>query len=306
MMQRIVRHIKTTSRSWPAGDSPLTWLGVALAAGAISLCPPETFGQRPPWPHPPVHYYHQGLLSPGLIGQIRLQQGGAVLGYFQPVTIKTPPGAKIAFAEMGTFGPSEPGSVTVGLLVGSVYRIRITEIPLWVGQEVFPTIEIIDRLYTPLGLEWRYPIQIDLTLEDLQLALQGKFITRVVYLEEPKTALPVAQAGEEQSWFEVPPGADPLAVADQLGRPVAILRLGGRVPSTDPVPPPDFLFGFPPVLRPASLPADAPANPMPQSPGPSHPQSPGPSYPQSPGSQPVGPAPPHGLQASTAKASLSE
>ena len=38
-----------------------------------------------------------------------------------------------------------------GLLIGSVYRLRVTSIPLAEGLEVFPTIEVIDRLYAPLG-----------------------------------------------------------------------------------------------------------------------------------------------------------
>ena len=85
-------------------------------------------------------------------------------------------------------------------------------------------------------------------------------MTRVVYVEDPKAALPV-QATGEQSWFEVAPGMDPLVVADSLGRPIAIVRLGGRVPEREPDA--AFLFGCPPVMklppRPAAAPAPAPA-----------------------------------------------
>ena len=48
------------------------------------------------------------------------------------------------------------------MLVGRVYRICVLNIPLRTGQEVFPTIEIVDRLYPPIGQELRFPIQIDL------------------------------------------------------------------------------------------------------------------------------------------------
>jgi hypothetical protein len=198
-----------------------------------------------------VHYFHQGNLQPGLIGAMRLQQGGPVVGYFQPVQIRAPSGARIALAEAGTFTQPEATPLTVGLLVGRVYRLRVTDIAFFVGREVYPTLEIIDRIYPPQGLEWQYPIVVDLTLEDIRIGLEGRFVTKVIYLEDPQRALPVAEPGTEQNWFEAPPGTDPLTIADRLGRPVAILRLGGRVPQTYPVPDEGFLFGCPPFIKPA-------------------------------------------------------
>jgi hypothetical protein len=41
---------------------------------------------------------------------------------------------------------------------------------------------------------------------------------------------------------------DPVAVADTLGRPIAIVRMGGRVPDHNAGPDMSFLFGCPPVL----------------------------------------------------------
>lgn len=197
---------------------------------------------------PPVHFFHHGNLQPGLVGAIRLQSGGPVVNYFQPVQIKAPPGTRIAFAAGATFTEPQPAPVTVGLLLGPVYRLRVTDIVLLPGKEVFPTIEVIDRLYPPAGLEWQYPIEIELTLEDLRLAAEGRFVTRVIYLEDPERALPIATDRTEQNWFEAPPGTDPLTIADQLGRPLAIVRMGGRVPVTYPQADQQFLYGSPPVL----------------------------------------------------------
>jgi hypothetical protein len=116
--------------------------------------------------------------------------------------------------------------------IGPVYRLQVSQIPNNPGIEVYPTIELIDRLYPPPGLALRYPIPVELTLDELELAARGAFVTRVIYVEDPQQAMPVAQhAGGEQPWVEASPGADPLVEADERGRPVAILRLGGRVPS---------------------------------------------------------------------------
>jgi hypothetical protein len=132
----------------------------------------------------------------------------------------------------------------VGLLIGSVYRLRVTNIPLpqTEGLEIFPSIEIIDRTYAPADQQVRFAIPVEIASQDIELALQGKFVTRVIYLEDPHHALPT-RSGNDQSWFEVAPGRDPLAAADELGRPVAILRLGGRVP--DQGPDPSFCVGAP-------------------------------------------------------------
>ncbi len=111
---------------------------------------------------------------------------------------------------------------------------------------MFPTIEVIDRLYPPPGQALRFPIPIELTQVDLELALEGKFVTRVVYLENPLTALPVANGRDEQRWFDAGPGSNPLEVADRLGRPVAIVRLGGRLPENAENPDMQFLYGAPP------------------------------------------------------------
>jgi hypothetical protein len=198
---------------------------------------------------PPVHYWHQGSMPPGAIGGLQLQRGGPLPGFFQPVKIKAPPGALISLAEEGQFAQPQPAPVTVGLLIGQVYRLRVMRIPLHPGVEVFPTIEVIDRLYTPPGHELQFPIVVELTPEELRLALDGKFVTRVIYVEDPWSALPIAEEAAGQNWFEVGPGRDPLAVADQLGRPVAILRMGARLPDHFQGPDMRFLFGCPPVVR---------------------------------------------------------
>ena len=142
-----------------------------------------------------------------------------------------------------------PLPLRVGMLIGQVYRVRVMGIPLSEGLEVFPTIEIIDRLYAPRDQRLRFPIPIELTAEDLQYALDGKFVTRVIYLEDPRNALPVDGRQITQSWFEVGPGVDPLAMADELGRPVAILRMGARLPDDSRGPDMQFLYGCPPLLE---------------------------------------------------------
>jgi hypothetical protein len=195
---------------------------------------------------PNVHYWHHGIMPPGAIGSQQLQRGGPLPGFFQPVEIRVPAGAKVSLTIDSQFDEPAANSRKAGMLIGAVYRMRVTGIRFAEGAEVFPTVEVIDRLYAPVGQELRFPIPIDITEADMKLALAGKFVTRVIYLEDPRHALPAREVGKSQNWFEAAPGQDPLAVADGLGRPVAILRLGGRLPDqgSDPF----FFFGSPPFI----------------------------------------------------------
>jgi hypothetical protein len=190
------------------------------------------FGLTAQAQQPPVHWLHAGAMPPGAIGSLRLHRGGPLLGYFQPVQIRAPQGARIALAQEGSFTEPQFEVALAGMQIGPVYRLLVTDIPNNPGLELFPTIEVIDRLYPPPGLELRFPIPIELTHDELEMAARGMFVTRVIYLEEPNLASSERQQRDgEQPWMEARAGEDPLVVADLLGRPMAILRIGGRVPS---------------------------------------------------------------------------
>ena len=209
---------------------------------------------------PGVHFEHAGGLSPGAIGRRQLQRGGPLRGYYQPLRITLPEGSKVALATDGKFDRPTAQGRTIGMLISPVYRLRVTNIPLQEGREVYPTIEVINRIYPPAGQKWRFPIPIELTKEELTLALDGKFITRVIYLEPPSSALPVATDGKRQEWHEIDPHENPLEVADRLGRPVAILRMGSRMPIDVKNPGARFLYGSPPYSVPPKPAAPAAAD----------------------------------------------
>ena len=91
---------------------------------------------------------------------------------------------------------------------------------------------------------------LELTKEDLYAAIRGKFVTRVIYIENPETALPIASNTQDgQGYFDVSPKADPFLVAKMLGRPIAIIRIGGRAPEIDGEYDMMFLNDCPPFLH---------------------------------------------------------
>jgi len=198
---------------------------------------------------PPMHPLNGGVLVPGATGIAQLQRGGPLPGYFQPMEIRAPGSAAISLAVENQFTQPQPAPIEVAMMIGPVYRLRVTNIPQHEGQEVYPTVELINRLYPPMGEELRFPIPIELDQVDLEAALQGKFITRIVYLENPRAAYARGEDPNHQLTVEIAANQDPLVTADRLGRPMAIVRIGGRTPVDIANPDEEFLYHSPPLLR---------------------------------------------------------
>ena len=242
--------------SWTARRILVAVMGL-LTMGIVQSFPSEVYAQRK------AHYLFNARLPAGEIGQRQLMRRPELVGVSQPVLLKAPKGSSVAIAEGAGFSYSQTERALVGLQVGSTYRLKVSNIPNKFG-DVFPTVEIIDRMHAPVGKEARYPIPVELTADDLGHALAGRFVTRVVYVEDPRRAL-AARDLPEQRYFDAMGHEDPLLVANGLGRPVAILRIGSLAPGRN-GPSSEFLFGSPPVQRlatPASrpyIPSTRPAN----------------------------------------------
>ena len=178
----------------------------------------------------PWHYQNKADMPPGVIGQRQLQRGGPLPGYFQPVEVTGPKGSLVSVASDGGFTDPSGDKLLAGMLIGQVYRLKVSNIELHEGEEVFPTIEVIDRLYPPPGQAFRFPIPVELTREEVEMALDGRYVLRVIYIEEPHNAVPFHHIPGKQRYLDIGVGEDPMEAADRLGRPVAILRMGSRVP----------------------------------------------------------------------------
>lgn len=176
------------------------------------------------------HELIRGDMPPGLAADYYRMSNPALAHYVQPVRVVGPPGSRIEIAAQGGFRSTNASKVTVGMQIGPVYRLKVTNIPESPGKELYPSIEILNRLYPPEGLENDFPIQVVLGKDDLKQALAGNLVTKVIYLENPDTALPHRHREDQQPFIDVGGGEDPLRASEKLGRPMAILRVGSRVP----------------------------------------------------------------------------
>ncbi len=181
---------------------------------------------------------------PGTLGYLRSIAGNIDPSYFQPVRIIAPEGVQVGAAENDASGDT-PSPALFGLQVGKPYRFRLSQAGLYAGVELYPSIELIDRVFPPAGMETRFAIPIEFTDEELRMASYGEYIVRIVFVEDPELALPLAEIGYSgQRAIDVAEDQDPLAVADEYGRPIAVIRIGSKAPGPE-GPDESFLFGSP-------------------------------------------------------------
>jgi uncharacterized repeat protein (TIGR01451 family) len=170
----------------------------------------------------------------------------------QVVRFQGPPGLKVEVLapvpEPVSIGDGH-GLGTYGLKVGVGYRLRLANLPERPGAELFPVIEVVGHLHRPEGMDpSRFPIRVTFTQDDLDDAVdRGRLVTLIVYLEDPEQAVPMALPKDEIPVVTLSPAEEPLRVAQALGRPMAIIRIGGRRPSVE------ELNGEPSAISPMAL-----------------------------------------------------
>ncbi|MFO0979502.1 MAG: hypothetical protein U0996_24065 [Planctomycetaceae bacterium] len=178
-----------------------------------------------------MYYPFSDRVPPGYTAEMmaRVRQDDPY--YLQPIRIELPSEGTVAIYSANP----EPSAVLAAPALASVnaghlYRLRVADMPELPGVELYPSIEILDRLHPPVGRTLNYPIPIVLTKDDLEAAANGQLVTRVVYLEEPQLAATQDPLRRDIP-ISVPQGANALEEAERLGRPMVIVRIGGRTPT---------------------------------------------------------------------------
>ena len=181
------------------------------------------------------------MSPPGTAAQWAANSGRGNLEYFQPVRVSLPTKGLVTYYEGSphrSYDVKAPAQAS--LVVGQMYRMRISGMPEFPGVEFYPSIELIDRLHPPTCQVEDFPIEFEFTEEEFEWAANGRLVTKVIYLEQPDR-VPVTLLDQKQRITTIEPSQNAIAEADMLGRPVAIIRLGGRTP--DPNQPDPRFFG---------------------------------------------------------------
>jgi hypothetical protein len=169
------------------------------------------------------------MSPPGTSAQWAINAARVTPNYFQPVRVLLHQPGTVTFYESIDRPVELAAPAQASLIVGRTYRMKLSGLEHFPGVDFFPSIELIDRLHPPAGREEDYPIDFEFTQEELEWAANGRLVTKVVYLEQPQR-IPTVMLDRAQRIQTIEPSRDVLAEADSLGRPMAIVRLGGRTP----------------------------------------------------------------------------
>ena len=180
-----------------------------------------------------VGEYHEPLhekLPPGYTADMLARIRQYDPAWMQPVRVELP-----TSGDVSVFSASSDPLATIAapaqfsVNAGHIYRLQISNLPEFPGEEIYPSIEILDRLHPPQGSTGNYPIPIVLTEADLKEAIDGRLVTRIIYLENPRNAVALdpLRRGSPRT---LSPTQNALQEAGRFGRPMIIVRIGGRVP----------------------------------------------------------------------------
>lgn len=218
----------------------LIGLSASNFSGEVSGQGPRPMGRYPLW---------QPTMPPGVAGEMGAMRDQCN-GYFQPLRIVLPSTGVVTFYGAGGEAREQSTPGQAGVLVGPLYRFKLSGMPEFPGEELYPSVELVDRLHPPAGKAAEFALPIVLTQEEIAKALSGSLVTKVVYLEQPDIALPFALPNGETALPSQPLELTRhiLRQADLFGRPLAMVRIGGRVVEAGDLtnlPPVDFSLGVP-------------------------------------------------------------
>jgi len=130
---------------------------------------------------------------------------------------------------------SPEGHLIAGMKVGTTSIVQFTSPQQRAGKNIYASIEIYGHLHRPSNIDpLKYPIRVTLSDRDIETILdQSRMITRVIYLEDPKAAIPYQAETDRLPTAELGPGEDPFRVARALGRIMAVVRFGTREPNAE-------------------------------------------------------------------------
>jgi hypothetical protein len=112
---------------------------------------------------------------------------------------------------------------------GAIYRLKLTYVPGRPGVELYPTLEIGPAVPRTEAFLAHNAVPIQFTEEDFDQVLSGNFVTKVVYLPDPKFQEFALAGVETLVSTRLDPGTDPIVEADRQGAILAVVRLGNKI-----------------------------------------------------------------------------
>ena len=112
--------------------------------------------------------------------------------------------------------------------LAGLYRLKITHIPAHEGLELYPTVEVAPPTPRSHAFLAHNTVPVQWTVDDLNQIAAGNFVTKVIYLPDPKFQHLAVAGVETLVSTRLDPGLDPIVEADRRGSILAIVRTGNK------------------------------------------------------------------------------
>jgi uncharacterized repeat protein (TIGR01451 family) len=142
------------------------------------------------------------------------------------VKVIGPKGMQVTLVSGPAHGQTFAAPCTIGLRPGYCVRLAITGVAEYPNAAFFPTLEVRGSLLLANNAD--YPAALVFRGDDFARARADAHLRKVVVLERPDSAVPVATTPDEPFEIAVPPGRDPLREAGERGQALLILHMGER------------------------------------------------------------------------------
>jgi len=123
---------------------------------------------------------------------------------------------------------------------GATFRLKMTQIQGRDGLVLYPSLQVYPSHPTTDAYLSHNSVPFELTDEDLDQIESNNFVTKVIYLPDPKFQELAIAGVETLVSTRLDPGVDPVAEADRRGTVMVVLRVGNmdlEMPSNSPMPP---------------------------------------------------------------------
>ncbi|MDA0834646.1 MAG: hypothetical protein O2955_05255 [Planctomycetota bacterium] len=109
---------------------------------------------------------------------------------------------------------------------GATYRLKLTDIPNRDTLNVYPSLQVYPTHPTTDAYLSHNCVPIEISEEDLDQVESNNFVTKVIYLPDPKFQELAIAGVETLVSTRLDPGVDPVAEADRRGTIMVVLRMG--------------------------------------------------------------------------------
>ncbi len=202
--------------------------------GGLKLFRHNAVVEGPAPPGGPTVMNPGGPGGPGGAAGLGPQSGRRFPNVRSQITFLDP--VKMNIAWQTAVGPNGEKAYAAGVTVpasynflqGYIYRLKLTGIPNRERATLYPTIEVAPSTPATDAYLTHNAIPVQFTDEDFQQVVDGgNFITKVIYLPDPKYQELAIAGVETLVSTRLEPGVDPIIEADKRGTILLIVRLGG-------------------------------------------------------------------------------